>query len=81
MDTRWQGCRHRLHRIPALKDAGVRSLLNGPEAFTPDTEPLLDEAPGMRGWVGIAIVVTAGIVVGWNNERAARVASEIGAGV
>jgi len=42
---------------------------------------LLDEAPGIRGWVGIVIVVAAGIVVGWTNERAARVAAELGAGI
>lgn len=42
---------------------------------------LLDEDPGSRGWFGIAIVMVSGAVVGWSNERAARVAGEVGAGV
>ncbi len=50
-----------LHRIPALKDAGVRSLLNGPEAFTPDTEPLLDEAPGLKNYFVLAGLSSAGV--------------------
>ena len=42
-----------LHRIPALADAGVRTLLNGPESFTPDGVFLLGEAAGTRGlWLG-----------------------------
>ena len=42
---------------------------------------LLDEDPGGRGWIGIALVVAFGAVVGWSNERAARVVGDLGAGV
>lgn len=41
----------------------------------------LDEDPGARGWLGIALVIFFGVIVGWSNERAARVAGEVGAGV
>jgi drug/metabolite transporter (DMT)-like permease len=42
---------------------------------------LLDEEPAARGWLGIALVVVFGVMVGWSNERAARVPGEVGAGV
>ncbi|NNC91151.1 MAG: DMT family transporter, partial [Acidimicrobiia bacterium] len=42
---------------------------------------LLDEEPGGRGWIGIALVVIFGGMVGWSNERAARIPGEVGAGV
>jgi drug/metabolite transporter (DMT)-like permease len=42
---------------------------------------LLDEDPGARGWLGIILVVGFGMMVGWRNEQAARVAAEVGAGV
>ncbi|HSS64472.1 MAG TPA: FAD-dependent oxidoreductase, partial [Gammaproteobacteria bacterium] len=38
-----------LHRIPALESAGVRTLLNGPESFTPDGSFLLGESTEMPG--------------------------------
>ena len=37
-------------RVPALRDAGVVKLINGPEAFTPDGGFLLGEAPEVRGY-------------------------------
>jgi drug/metabolite transporter (DMT)-like permease len=42
---------------------------------------LLDEEPAARGWIGIALVVGFGAMVGWSNERAARIPGEVGAGV
>lgn len=36
--------------IPALRDAGVVKMINGPEAFTPDGNFLLGEAPEVRGF-------------------------------
>lgn len=39
-----------IHRIPALKTAGARMLLNGPESFTQDNAFLLGEAPELRGF-------------------------------
>ena len=38
-----------LHRLPALETAEVKTLLNGPESFTPDGAFLLGEAAETRG--------------------------------
>ncbi|HTE64891.1 MAG TPA: FAD-dependent oxidoreductase [Candidatus Binatia bacterium] len=38
-----------VRRVPAMADAGVRQLINGPEAFTPDNEFILGEAD-VRGF-------------------------------
>jgi 4-methylaminobutanoate oxidase (formaldehyde-forming) len=38
-----------LHRIPALETAEVRTLLNGPESFTPDGSFFLGESAEMPG--------------------------------
>ena len=37
-------------RVPALADAGVRELVNGPESFTPDGNFILGPAPGVQGF-------------------------------
>ena len=39
-----------LFRTPILQTAGVRQLLNGPEAFTPDGNFILGEAPEVAGF-------------------------------
>jgi len=36
-------------RVPALETAGVKTLLNGPESFTPDGNFILGEAPELTG--------------------------------
>jgi 4-methylaminobutanoate oxidase (formaldehyde-forming) len=36
-------------RVPALQTAGVKTLLNGPESFTPDGNFILGEAPEVAG--------------------------------
>ena len=36
-----------LLRIPDLKNAEIRQLLNGAESFTPDMRPILGEAPNV----------------------------------
>jgi len=33
-----------LHRVPALEEAEIRQMVNGPESFTPDAHPILGEA-------------------------------------
>ena len=38
-----------VRRIPALRDAGIKLLFNGPESFTPDTRYILGEAPELPG--------------------------------
>lgn len=50
-----------VHRIPALETAGIRSLVNGPEAFTPDAEPLLDKAPDLENYFVLAGLSSAGV--------------------
>ena len=39
-----------IDRVPALKTAGVRQLINGPESFTPDGHFILGEAPELRNF-------------------------------
>ncbi len=39
-----------LVRVPALESVGARDLINGPEAFTPDGNFILGEAPGTKGF-------------------------------
>ena len=37
-----------LKRVPILEKAGIRKFFAGPESFTPDTNTLLGEIPGLR---------------------------------
>ena len=37
-------------RVPALENAGIKELLNGPESFTPDGNFILGQAPGVAGF-------------------------------
>lgn len=39
-----------LARVPALAHAGIKQLINGPEAFTPDGNFILGEAAEVRGF-------------------------------
>ena len=48
-------------RVPALADTGIRSLVNGPECFTPDAEPHMDEAPGLSNYYVLAGLSSTGI--------------------
>ena len=50
-----------IHRIPALSDSGIRSLVNGPESFTPDGEAHLDEAPNLKGYFVLAGLCSSGV--------------------
>jgi glycine cleavage system aminomethyltransferase T len=57
-----------LARFPVLHRAEIRTLLNGPESFTPDMQMLLGETPSVRGCFlatgmnssGIALSAAAG---------------------
>ncbi|MFI6812892.1 FAD-dependent oxidoreductase [Nonomuraea sp. NPDC050328] len=64
-------------RVPAMGEAGIRSFINGPEAFTPDNEFILGEsevagfyvaagfcAHGIAGAGGIGLVMAEWIVSG-----------------
>ncbi|MEW5988671.1 MAG: FAD-dependent oxidoreductase [Chloroflexota bacterium] len=45
-----------IRRVPILAQAEVAHLLNGPEAITPDSRPLLGPVPGLRGyWVAAGL--------------------------
>ncbi|HEY6597261.1 MAG TPA: FAD-dependent oxidoreductase [Asanoa sp.] len=44
-------------RVPALRDAGIARVVNGPEAFTPDGEFLLGEASLPGFWVAAGFCV------------------------
>lgn len=37
-------------RVPALAETGIKDLIHGPEAFTPDGEFILGEAPTLAGF-------------------------------
>ena len=39
-----------LARIPALRTAGIKQMINGPESFTPDGNFILGEAPELRNF-------------------------------
>lgn len=39
-----------LGRVPALQTAGIKTLTNGPESFTPDGNFILGEAPELAGF-------------------------------
>ena len=39
-----------LKRVPILKKIGIRKFFSGPESFTPDTNTLLGEIPGVRNF-------------------------------
>src|SRR5438034_8876654 len=39
-----------VQRIPALDEAQIQLLFDGPESFTPDGNFVLGEAPGLRGY-------------------------------
>ncbi len=39
-----------MDRVPALEQAGIKQLINGPESFTPDGSFILGEAPELKGF-------------------------------
>jgi len=53
-----------IHRVPALESAGVKTLLNGPESFTPDGNFILGEAPEVKNYFVAAGFNSAGIANG-----------------
>ncbi len=53
-----------IHRVPALEKAGVKTLLNGPESFTPDGNFILGEAPEVHNYFVAAGFNSAGIANG-----------------
>jgi sarcosine dehydrogenase len=58
-----------LKRIPALENTGIKSMINGPESFTPDGNFILGAAPELKNfYVGAgfnAFGIAAGGGAGW----------------
>ncbi len=68
-----------MHRIPVSQLSSIMYL--EPMAAVVAAYVILDEDPGVRGWVGVAMVIVFGLVVAWSNERAARITAEVAAGL
>jgi len=44
-------------RIPALKEAGIKDMINGPFTFGPDGNPMIGPLPGMRNyWAAVGVM-------------------------
>jgi 4-methylaminobutanoate oxidase (formaldehyde-forming) len=59
-----------MHRIPALEHAEAKTLVNGPESFTPDGAFLLGEAPEVDGFFVGCGMNSVGIASGGGAGRA-----------
>ncbi len=51
-------------RVPLLSDAGLRTIINGPDGYTPDGHCLMGEAGGLRGYYVLAGFSIFGILFG-----------------
>ncbi|MGL4175942.1 MAG: FAD-dependent oxidoreductase, partial [Dermatophilaceae bacterium] len=49
-------------RVPVVESTGIRSFFCGPESFTPDLEPAVGAAPGIRGYVVCAGLNSVGVL-------------------
>ena len=44
-------------RIPAIGEAGIKDMINGPFTFGPDGNPMIGPVPGMRNyWVAVGVM-------------------------
>ena len=44
-------------RIPAIGEAGIRNIINGPFTFGPDGNPMIGPVPGLRNyWVAVGVM-------------------------
>lgn len=59
-----------LGRVPALETAGIKTLTNGPESFTPDGNFILGEAPELKNFFVGAGFNAYGIAAGGGAGRA-----------
>lgn len=53
-----------MRRVPILSDIGVRKFFCGPESFTPDLQPIVGEAPGLKNYFVAAGLNSIGILTG-----------------
>ncbi|MGZ4610687.1 MAG: GcvT family protein [Actinomycetes bacterium] len=59
-----------MRRVPASFDVGIRKFFCGPESFTPDLQPVVGEAPEVRGYFVAAGLNSIGILTGGGLGRA-----------
>lgn len=52
-----------MDRIPALRQAEIRMLLNGPESFTPDGNLMIGEAPELKSFYVLAGFNSGGVAM------------------
>jgi 4-methylaminobutanoate oxidase (formaldehyde-forming) len=53
-----------MERVPISRETGIRKLFCGPEAFTPDLQPIVGEAPELRNYFVAAGLNSIGILTG-----------------
>jgi 4-methylaminobutanoate oxidase (formaldehyde-forming) len=53
-----------MERVPISRETGIRKLFCGPEAFTPDLQPIVGEAPELRNYFVAAGLNSIGILIG-----------------
>ncbi|MFZ1288350.1 MAG: FAD-binding oxidoreductase, partial [Candidatus Phosphoribacter sp.] len=51
-----------MERVPITLETGIRAFFCGPESFTPDLQPAVGEAPGIRGYFVAAGLNSVGIL-------------------
>jgi dimethylglycine dehydrogenase len=56
-------------RVPALAEAGIRNVINGPDGYTPDGRCLMGWVPGVRNYFVLAGFSIFGIVFGGGAGR------------
>jgi dimethylglycine dehydrogenase len=56
-------------RVPAFADAGIRTVVNGPDGYTPDGRCLMGPVPGLHGYHVLAGFSIFGIVYGGGAGR------------
>ncbi len=56
-------------RVPAFADAGIKTVLNGPDGYTPDGRCLMGPVPGLPGFHVLAGFSIFGIVYGGGAGR------------
>jgi dimethylglycine dehydrogenase len=56
-------------RVPLLKDIGLKTILNGPDGYTPDGRCLMGPVPGVRNYHVLAGFSIFGIVFGGGAGR------------
>ena len=56
-------------RVPSFADAGIKTVVNGPDGYTPDGHCLMGPVPGLRGFHVLAGFSIFGVVYGGGAGR------------